>query len=96
MFVFPIIIVISLVLYVYYKVTILRIDDPLDQLYLNSKGKVSLGVFILFFGIHSYLFYETKIALYIGIVFVLLGAMQIADGLKRARHYRKELKKAGK
>ncbi|SDK43124.1 YtpI family protein [Sediminibacillus albus] len=93
MVVFPIVIIISLILYVYYKVAILKSNDTLNQLYMNAKGKISLGVFIGFFGINQYLYYQTQLALYIGIVFLILGAMQFLDGFKRAKHYRKEQKK---
>lgn len=92
MIIFPIIILLSLVLYVYYKVAIIRSNDILKQLYLNSKGKIFLGSFILFFGINQYLYYETRIALYIAIVFILMGGAQIMYGIKNARHYHSEIK----
>ncbi|MCT2537170.1 YtpI family protein [Aquibacillus koreensis] len=93
MIIFPIVIVVSLILYVYYKVTIIRSKDMLQQVYLNAKAKISLGVFISFFGINQYLFYETKFALYVTIVFVILGVAQIISGFKRTKHYANEIKK---
>lgn len=94
MVIFPIIILFSLVLYVYYKVAIVRTDDILKQLYLNSKGKIFLGSFILFFGVNQYLYYQTRVALYISIIFILMGGAQTIFGFKNARHYRNELKAA--
>ena len=94
MIVFPIVIIISLVLYVYYKVAIYRTDDILLQLYLNAKGRIFLGLFVLSFGINEYLFYQTRVALYIGIVFILLGGFQAFDGIKQTLHYGAEWKKA--
>lgn len=94
MVIFPIIILFSLVLYVYYKVAIIRSADILEQLYLNSKGKIFLGSFILFFGVNQYLYYQTKVALYIAIIFILMGGAQIIYGIKNARHYRSEMEEA--
>lgn len=91
----PIVIVLSLIMYVYYKVAIVRSHDILEQLYLNSKGRIFLGTFIFFFGINQYLYYETRTALYIAIIFLILGGAQAVYGFKSARHYRKELKEAG-
>jgi len=90
MVIFPIIIVISIFLYVYYKVTILRTKDSLTQHYINAKSRICLGTFILFFGINQYLHYQTKTALFVAIPFAILGILQLNRGIKEARHYRKE------
>ncbi|RKQ29895.1 YtpI family protein [Oceanobacillus halophilus] len=90
MIIFPILIIISLVLYVYYKVAILKSKDGLTQRYYNSRSRICLGSFIFFFGINQYLFYLTQISLFIGIVFVMLGSYQMYDGFKATKHYRNE------
>jgi hypothetical protein len=93
MIVVAILIMISIVLYIYYKVAILRTRDELTQVYFNAKSRICLGSFILFFGINQYLQYGTKLSLYIGIVFLLFGALHVNRGFKEARHYRKEWKR---
>ncbi|WP_156291453.1 YtpI family protein [Oceanobacillus salinisoli] len=93
MIIFPILIVLSLVFYVYYKVAILKSKDGLTQRYFNARSKICLGSFVLFFGINQYLFYLTQISLFIGIIFILLGGYQIYDGFKQTRHYRSEWKR---
>lgn len=90
MVIFPIIIVISLVLYVYYKVAILKSSDGLTQAYFNAKSRICLGSFVLFFGINQYIFYQTKLSLFIGIIFLILGGMQLTRGFKETKHYRNE------
>jgi len=90
MVIFPIVIVISIVLYIYYKVAILRTKDSLSQHYFNAKARICLGTFILFFGMNQYLFYQTKISLFIAIIFALLGILQLNRGIKETIHYRKE------
>ncbi|ASF40147.1 MULTISPECIES: YtpI family protein [Halobacillus] len=93
MIIFPVLILVSLVLYIYYKVMIVRTKDPLTQDYLNSKSKIFLGSFIFFFGINQYMFYETKLSLFIGILFLALGIFQTKEGWKAAKHYRNEFQK---
>ncbi|MCM3741166.1 YtpI family protein [Oceanobacillus luteolus] len=93
MIIFPIGIVISLVLYVYYKVAIVKSKDILTQKYFNGKSRICLGAFILLFGINQYFFYETTLSLIIGIIFVLLGGLQVTRGYNEARHYRNEYRR---
>ncbi|MFD1851907.1 YtpI family protein [Oceanobacillus bengalensis] len=90
MVIFPILIVISIILYVYYKVAILKSKDGLTQHYFNARSRICLGSFVLLFGINQYLFYLTTISLFIGIIFLLLGGYQAYDGFKEVKHYRKE------
>lgn len=93
MVIFPIVVVVSIVLYIYFKVAILRTKDELTQHYLNSKSRICLGTFILFFGINQYLFYQTRIALFIAAVFAFLGILQLTHGFKTAKHYRNEYRR---
>lgn len=93
MVIFPIIIVISLIMYVYYKVSILRNSDSLYQVYQNAKARIALGIFMSFFGINQYIFYQTRIALYVAIAFIILGVIQTYGGYKRTVHYKNEFKK---
>ncbi|GAB3065225.1 YtpI family protein [Virgibacillus ainsalahensis] len=90
MVIFPIIIVVSIVLYIYYKVAILKTKDRLEQAYFNARSRICLGSFIFFFGINQYLFYLTQISLFIGIIFAVLGGMQIVRGFREVKHYKKE------
>lgn len=93
MLIFALLIVISIVFYIYYKVAILRTTDSLTQKYMNAKSRICLGAFIFFFGINQYIAIPEKYVLFISIVFVLLGVYQMYDGYKEARHYRNEYRR---
>ena len=93
MVILPIIVAVSLVLYIYYKVIIFKYKDKLTRAYFNAKARICLGIFVLVFGINAYLFYQTRLALFIGIVFLVLGGMQLNLGVKQTKHYRKEWKR---
>lgn len=90
MFIFPLAIIFSIVMYVYYKVAILRSKDELTQVYFNAKSRICLGSFILFFGINQYIFYQSRFALFIAAIFLFLGILQIVRGYREAVHYKKE------
>lgn len=93
MFLVAILIMISIVLYIYYKVSILKTKDQLSQVYFNAKARICLGSFIFFFAINQYLLYGTKISLFIGFIFLFFGIIQMNRGFKEAKHYRKEWKR---
>jgi hypothetical protein len=93
MVIFPIVIVLSAVMYLYYKVAILKTKDGLTQRYFNAKSRICLGLFLLAFGINQYVFYQTKISLLIGILFILLGMVHLIRGSRETKHYRNEWKR---
>ncbi|GAA0426027.1 MAG: YtpI family protein [Bacillota bacterium] len=93
MFIFSIFIVISIVLYVYYKVAIVKSKDGLTQAYFNAKSRICLGSFVLFFTANQYILYQTKLSLFIGIVLLIVGVPQIYRGIKEVKHYRNEWKR---
>ena len=93
MFLVAILIMISIVLYIYYKVSILKTKDQLSQVYFNAKARICLGSFIFFFAINQYLLYGTKISLFIGFIFLFFGIIQMNRGFKEAKHHRKEWKR---
>lgn len=92
-FIFAAIIIISIVMYIYYKVAILRTTDELTQKYFNSKARVFLGTFMFAFGVNQYIAYQTKIILMISVVFLFFGGLQMFDGFRAAKHYRSEYKR---
>ena len=90
MIIFPIVIMASIIMYIYYKVAILRSKDSLIQVYTNAKARMALGIFILFFGVNQYLFYLTSFAIIVALIFAILGVMQFMRGYREAKHYKGE------
>lgn len=93
MFILPVITIVSLVFYIYYKVAILRTMDVLLQYYFNGRARMALGTFVLTAGINLYLFYQSKLALIVSLLFLILGTMQAIHGFKESRHYQKEYRR---
>lgn len=93
MIIFTILMVFAIVLFVYYKVAILRTSDHLTQAYYNAKSRIALGTFISAFAINQYFFYQSKLALIIGILFLVFGFLQLNLGFREAHHYKKEYRR---
>lgn len=93
MIIFPILIILSITFFIYYKVSILKTKDELTQLYFNARSRMCLGTFVSASGINQYIFYQSKLALFIGIIFLILGIMQIVRGYNEAKHYQKEYRR---
>ncbi|WP_208592249.1 YtpI family protein [Gracilibacillus suaedae] len=93
MVIFPIMIILSFMMYIYYKVMIIRDRDPLMQEIKNAKARIALGIFISVFGVNQYLFYQTQLALFITLVFLFFGIVQGYGGIKRLSHYKEEYQK---
>lgn len=93
MFIFAALIVISVVMYIYYKVAILKTKEILTQKFYNAMARIFLGTFLISFAINQYLAAQIKIVLLISIVFIILGIVQIVAGYRRAKHYRSEYRR---
>lgn len=93
MFILPVIVIVSIILYIYYKVAILKTREVIMQLYYNGRARMALGTFILSAGITLYVFYQSKLSIFIAIVFTLLGILQFIRGFNESRHYQKEYEK---
>lgn len=90
MLIFVFFIIVSIVMYIYYKVAILKTKDTLIQKYYNAKARIFLGIFLISFAVNQYVVNQIKLILIISIVFIFLGVLQIIDGYKQAKHYRNE------
>lgn len=95
MLVFAVLIAISIVMYIYYKVAILKTKEPLNQVYFNAKARLCLGAVVFFFSINQYLLYQTKLSLYIGLLLLVLGGALMIRGFKEAKHYKSEARRLG-
>lgn len=92
MVIFPMLIVVSITLYIYFKVSILKLGDGLKIHYTNAKARIALGSFVFFFGINQYATFQSKLSLFIGIVFLIVGGLQLFYGRKLFLFYGKQLK----
>lgn len=83
-----ILIVISIVVYFFYKVKAFRTKRVIEKNWINTKASIALGSFLVFFGINQiFLRYDSVITLVVSIIFILLGLANVILGYKAYRHY---------
>lgn len=87
MFVLAVIIILSLTMYLFYKVRYIRASLPLEKDLLAAKGNISLGLFIAVFGVNQFFIHQTVIGTTIGFIFLLLGGYNVYGGLRAYQYY---------
>ncbi|WP_078555479.1 YtpI family protein [Bacillus alkalicellulosilyticus] len=84
---FFILIIIFAVFFLYFKVKVWKTKAPLEKKWLQTKANMSLGAFLVAYGLNSLYFPRSTLEIVVGIVFVLLGAANIFFGYKAYKHY---------
>ncbi len=85
--VFIIIIVLSISLYIFYKVKEFRVKAPYEKRWTKSKANIALGVFIGVFGLNRLFINESTYDLVIGSVFLVLGLINVYMGYKAYKYF---------
>jgi hypothetical protein len=85
--IFIILIIFSLSFYVYFKVKYFRVKDAMHRKWLSAKSSIALGIFIVSFAINQMIAEPTKIAIIVGVIFLLLGSGSIWAGIRAYKYY---------
>ncbi|WP_261133248.1 YtpI family protein [Bacillus sp. Marseille-Q3570] len=85
--VFIIIIVLSISLYIFYKIKEFRVKAPYEKKWTKSKANIALGVFIGIFGLNRLFINESTYDLVIGGVFLVLGLINAFMGYKAYKYF---------
>lgn len=88
-FICIVVIVVSLMFYLYNKTKQLRTPAALEirQKWYKSKANVCLGIFIFTFGLNQLILFPDWVTYIIGGIFIVLGALVAYDNVKRTKHY---------
>ncbi|MGE7940587.1 YtpI family protein [Lysinibacillus xylanilyticus] len=82
-------IIISFVIYFYFKTKQFRSPLPIAKNWYKSKANVSFGVFILIFGVNQAYLFPGIYTFIIVAILVVLGIFVIIENIKKTRHYGK-------
>ncbi|MFJ8458060.1 YtpI family protein [Lysinibacillus xylanilyticus] len=82
-------IIISFVIYFYFKTKQFRSPLPIAKNWYKSKANVSFGVFILVFGVNQAYLFPGIYTFIIVAILVVLGILVITENIKKTRHYGK-------
>lgn len=85
-YIFVLIIVGAFAAYFYNKTKQFRSTLPIRKKWYKAKAGVSLGVFIIAFGLNTCIVYPTLVGYAIAAVFVIVGFMEAYSNFKRVRH----------
>lgn len=89
--IFITLIVVSFILYIYFKVRIISQKDPLTMRFTNAESTNRSRYLLSTFGANQYVYYQTQLALFVCLLFVILGIIQIVYGYRLYKHYRGEI-----
>ncbi|MBU9721132.1 MULTISPECIES: YtpI family protein [Bacillaceae] len=84
--IFVILIIFSLIFFVYYKVQQARVGGPMERRWYAAKGSIAIGIFFISFGINSYLSLGSQVAAYVALLFVAFGLVNIIFGGKNYKN----------
>lgn len=79
-------IVASIVFYLYFKTKQFRATLPIRKKWYTAKAGVTLGVFLMFFGVNATILYPDLTGYIVAAVFVIIGAGIGVNNFKRMRH----------
>lgn len=82
-----VLIIISLMFYLFYKVKSIRSHLPMEKKWISGKSSISLGAFVAFFGINQLFLFPSTITYIVAAVFILIGAFSVVGGYKMYKFY---------
>jgi hypothetical protein len=85
--IFVVLIIISLVLYLFYKVKSVRSHLPMEKKWISGKSSIVLGTFVAFFGINQVFLFQSTITYIIAVIFILMGGISIIGGYTMYKFY---------
>lgn len=90
-FIFVVLIIVSIVFYLYYKTKQFRTTLPIQSKWYKSMASATLGVLVASFGLNQVLLFHSTLTYIIAALFILLGAAMAFSNFKAAKHYRQFL-----
>ncbi|GGE77007.1 YtpI family protein [Priestia taiwanensis] len=87
MLILVVFIILSLTLYLFYKVRYVRTQLPMEKKWLSAKCSIALGLFVALFGANIFFVHLTAVGITIAIVFLLIGLSSAFTGYRAYRHY---------
>lgn len=82
----------SFAAYFYFKTKQFRTNLPIQKKWYKAKAGVALGLFLIFFGLNTFVVQDSLVGYLVGVVFILIGLMQSYHNYKRAKHEGKFVK----
>ena len=85
--IFVLLIVLSFVFYIFYKIKYVRSKRPAERKWLSAKSSIALGLFVALFGINQLFHFQTTVTYIVGAIFIVIGSLSIWGGIKAYKFY---------
>jgi len=85
--IFVLLIVLSFVFYIFYKIKYVRSKRPAERKWLSAKSSIALGLFVGLFGLNQVFLFQTTITFIVAAIFIIIGSMSIWSGVKAYKFY---------
>ncbi|MEH7442457.1 YtpI family protein [Bacillus sp. JJ1122] len=85
--IFVLLIVLSFVFYIFYKMKYVRSKRPAERKWLSAKSSIALGLFVGLFGLNQVFLFQTAITYIVAAIFIIIGSMSIWSGVKAYKFY---------
>jgi amino acid transporter len=82
-----VLIVCSLVFYLFYKIKSIRTSLPMEKKWLTGKSSMAIGLFVASFGINQLFLFQTTITFLVAAIFIIVGLLSIIGGYKMYHYY---------
>ncbi|PIB39903.1 hypothetical protein AOA57_29695, partial [Pseudomonas sp. 2588-5] len=80
-------IVVSLAFYLFYKIKYFRTKMPIEKRWIQMKGNIALGIFLVAFALNLLIMNRSTVDLVIGGLFLVLGVANVILGYRAYRYY---------
>lgn len=80
-------IVLSFVFYIFYKIKYIRSRRPAERKWLSAKSSIALGVFVALFGLNQLFLFQTIVTYIVGAIFIIIGSISVWGGIKAYKFY---------
>jgi amino acid transporter len=80
-------IVLSFVFYIFYKIKYVRSRKPAERKWLSAKSSIALGLFVALFGLNQLFLFQSTVTYIVGIIFIIIGLMSVWGGIKAYKFY---------
>jgi amino acid transporter len=80
-------IVLSFVFYIFYKIKYVRSRKPAERKWLSAKSSIALGLFVALFGLNQLFLFQSTVTYIVGAIFIIIGLMSVWGGIKAYKFY---------
>ncbi len=80
-------IVLSFVFYIFYKIKYVRSNRPAERKWLSAKSSIALGLFVAMFGLNQLFLFHTTVTYIVGAIFIIIGLVSVWGGIKAYKFY---------